>query len=41
MKIMKWVTRAVTIMGNGTVLPSVVILKGKPNGCIAKIEFAT
>ena len=31
---------AVTITGSGAVLPSMVIFKGKPNGRIAKSEFA-
>ncbi len=37
----KRATVAVTIAANGTVLPLMVIFKGKPNGCIAKTEFAT
>jgi hypothetical protein len=28
-------TMAVTIVGDGTVLPSMIIFKGKHNGCIA------
>ncbi len=35
----KRATVAVTISGDGTVLPSVVVFKGKANGCIAKKEF--
>ena len=31
---------AVTIAGDGIVLPSVVVFKGKVNGCITKFEFA-
>ena len=31
---------AVTITGLGLVLPSMVVFKGKPNGCIEKTEFA-
>ena len=31
---------AVTITGSGAVLLSMVIFKGKPNGCITKTEFA-
>jgi hypothetical protein len=37
----KRATVAVTITANGMVLPSMVIFKGKPNGRIAKTEFAT
>jgi hypothetical protein len=37
----KRATVAVTIAGDGTVLPSVVVFKGKANGRIAKKEFAT
>jgi hypothetical protein len=37
----KWATVAVTITADGTVLPSMVIFKGKANGHIAKTEFAT
>jgi hypothetical protein len=37
----KRATVAVTITANGTVLPSMVIFKGKPNGRITKMEFAT
>ena len=37
----KRATVAVTIVGDGTVLPSVVVFKGKANGRIAKKEFAT
>jgi hypothetical protein len=37
----KRATVAVTITGDGTVLPSVVVFKGKANGRIAKKEFAT
>ena len=36
----KRVTVAVTITGSSAVLPSMVIFKGKPNGRIAKTEFA-
>ncbi len=36
----KRVTVAVTIAGDGTVLLSVVVFKGKANGCIAKKEFS-
>ena len=36
----KRATVAVTITGSGAVLPSMVIFKGKPNGRIAKTEFA-
>jgi hypothetical protein len=32
----KWVTVAVTIAEDGTVLPSVVVFKGKANGRVAK-----
>ncbi len=35
----KRATVAVTITADGTVLPSMVIFKGKPNGRIAKTEF--
>jgi hypothetical protein len=34
-------TVAVMIMGDGTVLPSMIIFKGKHNGRIARSEFAT
>jgi hypothetical protein len=37
----KRATVAVTIAGDGTVLPSVVAFKGKANGRIAKKEFST
>jgi hypothetical protein len=37
----KRATVAVTIVWDGTVLPSVVVFKGKANGRIAKKEFAT
>jgi hypothetical protein len=37
----KLATVAMTITADGTVLPSMVIFKGKPNGRIAKTEFAT
>ena len=37
----KRVAVTVTIAGDGTVLPSVVVFKGKANGHIAKKEFAT
>jgi hypothetical protein len=37
----KWATVVVTIIANGTVLPLMVIFKGKPNGLIAETEFAT
>ncbi len=37
----KRATVVVTITANGTVLPSMVIFKGKPNGRIANMEFAT
>ena len=37
----KRATVAVTIAGVGTVLPSVVVFKGKANGRIAKKEFST
>jgi len=37
----KQATVVVTIAGDGTVLPSVMVLKGKANGCITKNEFAT
>jgi len=37
----KRATVAVTICADGTVLPSVVIFKGKPGGRIEKTEFAT
>ena len=37
----KRATVAVTIAADGTVLPAVVIFKGKPNGRIKKTEFAT
>jgi hypothetical protein len=37
----KRVTVVVTIAGDGTVLPSDILLKGKANGRIAKKEFAT
>ena len=37
----KLVTVAVMIVADGTVLPLVVVFKGKPNGCITKKEFAT
>jgi hypothetical protein len=37
----KRATVAVTIAGDGTVLPSVVVFKGKANGRIVKKEFAT
>ena len=37
----KRATVAVTIAGDGTVLPSVVVFKGKANGRIAKKEFST
>jgi hypothetical protein len=37
----KLATVAVMITANGTVLPSMVIFKGKPNGHIAKTEFGT
>jgi hypothetical protein len=36
----KRATLAVTITADGTVLPLMVVFKGKPNGCIAKTEFA-
>jgi hypothetical protein len=36
---MKRVAMVVTIAGDGMVLPSMVIFKGKPNGRIAKTEF--
>jgi hypothetical protein len=36
----KRATVAVTITADGTVLPSMVVFKGKPNGRIAKTEFA-
>ena len=32
---------AVTIAGDGTVLPSMIIFKGEHNGCIARSEFTT
>jgi hypothetical protein len=31
---------AITITGLGLVLPSMVIFKGKPNGCITRMEFS-
>jgi hypothetical protein len=34
-------TVAVTIAGDGMVLPSMIIFKGKHNGCIARSEFTT
>jgi hypothetical protein len=37
----KRVTVAVTITGSSAVLPSMVIFEGKPNGRIAKTEFAS
>ena len=37
----KRATVAVTIAADGTVLPSVVVFKGKRNGRIAKTEFGT
>ena len=37
----KRATVAVTIAADGTVLPAVVVFKGKPGGRIAKTEFAT
>jgi hypothetical protein len=37
----KRATVAVMITADGTVLPLMVIFKGKPNGCIAKTEFVT
>jgi hypothetical protein len=37
----KRATVAVTIAGDGTVLPSMVVFKGKPNGRIAQTEFGT
>ena len=37
----KRATVAVTIAADGTVLPAVVIFKGKPGGCIVKKEFPT
>jgi hypothetical protein len=37
----KRATVAVRITADGTVLPSMVIFKGKPNGRIVKTEFAT
>ena len=37
----KWATVAVTIAGDGTVLPLVVVFTGKKNGRIAKKEFST
>ncbi len=37
----KRATVAVLITADGTVLPLMVIFKGKPNGRIAKMEFAT
>ncbi len=37
----KWVTVAVTITADGTVLPLMVIFKGKANERIAKTKFAT
>jgi hypothetical protein len=33
------VTVAVTITADGTLLPSTLVFKGKPDGCIAKKEF--
>ena len=36
---MKRVTVAVTIMADGTLLPSTLVHKGKPNGKIAMKEF--
>ncbi len=38
---MKWVTVAVTIAADGTVLLSMLIFKGQPSGSIARTEFAT
>ncbi len=35
----KRVTRAVTITAKGTLLPLMLVFKGKPNGCIATKEF--
>jgi hypothetical protein len=37
----KRVTVAVTIAADGMVLPMMLIFKGQPGGCIAKMEFAT
>ena len=37
----KRATVVVKIVGDGMVLQSVVVFKGKVNGCIAKMEFAT
>jgi hypothetical protein len=37
----KRVTVAVTITADGTLLPSTLVFKGKPDGCIAKKEFST
>jgi len=38
---MKRVAKAVKIMADDTVLQSVLVFKGQPNGRIAKKEFAT
>jgi hypothetical protein len=37
----KRVTVAVTITADSTLLPSTLVFKGKPDGCIAKKEFKT
>ena len=37
----KQATVSVTVCVDGTILPSMVVCEGQPNGCIAKNEFAT
>jgi hypothetical protein len=37
----RWATVAVTVAGDGMVLPSMIIFKGKHNGRIARSEFTT